>query len=117
MCLIALAWQAHPQWPLVLAANRDEFHARPSAALARWPDAEVIGGRDLREGGGWLALSPAGRLAAVTNVRVPGLAAAPRSRGKLVRDFVAGAGSAEEFARGLDAAGSSYGAYNLFLWD
>lgn len=52
MCLIVLAWQAHPDYPLVVAANRDEFHARPSAAMARWPDApHIIGGRDLEAGG------------------------------------------------------------------
>ena len=99
MCLIALAWNAHPQWPLVLAANRDEFHARPTAPLGAWPEdsfkGRVIGGRDLREGGGWLALSAAGRLAAVTNVRVPGLTAGARSRGALVRGFVTGGESVE----------------------
>jgi uncharacterized protein with NRDE domain len=117
MCLIAVACNAHPHWPLVLAANRDEFHARPTAPLARWPDADVIGGRDLREGGGWLALSASGRLAAVTNVRVPGLTAGARSRGALVRGFAAGHESTENYARRLDVEGAQYGPYNLFLWD
>ncbi|MBF8221368.1 NRDE family protein [Halomonas sp. 328] len=87
MCLIALAH--HPDAPhwLHLVANRDEFHDRPSAPLADWPDApQVIGGRDLRAGGSWLALHRRGRLATVTNVRDPALVVPQRapSRGELV---------------------------------
>ena len=84
MCLIAVAWRAHPRWPLALIANRDELHARPTAEAGFDPEApEVYGGRDLVQGGGWLQASTRGRLAAVTNVR-DGLAseAAPRSRGR-----------------------------------
>jgi len=118
MCLISLAWNAHPEYALVLAANRDEFHGRPSAPLARWPDAPaVIGGRDLREGGSWLALSAGARLAAVTNVREPHLPAAARSRGELVRDFVTGSATAAEQAARVHAAGAAYGPHNLLLWD
>ncbi len=118
MCLITFAWNAHPEYLLVLAANRDEFHGRPSAALAQWPDAPaVIGGRDLREGGSWLALSGDSRLAAVTNVREPHLAAAPHSRGELVKDFVSGSGPAIEYATRVSAAGDAYGPHNLLLWD
>ena len=70
MCLIAFAWLAHPRWKLVLAGNRDEFHARPTALAGWWPDApQVFGGRDLEAGGSWLAIDRRGRLAAVTNVR------------------------------------------------
>uniref|UniRef100_UPI001576FFB4 NRDE family protein n=1 Tax=Burkholderia sp. L27(2015) TaxID=1641858 RepID=UPI001576FFB4 len=54
MCLIAFAWNVHPRWRLLLAGNRDEFHARPSAPLARWDDVPIIGGRDLQAGGTWL---------------------------------------------------------------
>lgn len=118
MCLISFAWNAHPRYWLALAANRDEFHGRPSAPLGYWADApRVAGGRDLREGGGWLALSAAGRLAAVTNVREPYGAAAPRSRGALVRDFVTGDAAALEQAARISAAGDAYGPHNLLLWD
>ena len=118
MCLISFAWNAHPEYALVLAANRDEFHGRPSAALARWADTPgVAGGRDLREGGSWLALSEGGRLAAVTNVREPHQAAAPRSRGALVRDFVSGGETAMAQAARISAAGDAYGPHNLLLWD
>lgn len=92
MCLVAIAWRAHPRYPLIIAGNRDEAHGRPSAAAAWWDDApQVFGGRDLVAGGSWLAVSRAGRFAVVTNnpQRPPPPGPAP-SRGQLVRDFVAG---------------------------
>lgn len=90
MCVAALAWAAHPHWRLVVAANRDEFHARPTAPLARW-DNGVIAGRDLEAGGTWLGLNETGRFALVTNFRLPGY---PKpglaSRGGLVVDWLLG---------------------------
>lgn len=77
MCIVALAIDCHPRFPLVIAANRDEFFDRPTARLAWWqaepaaPDLPILGGRDLKEGGTWLGLNPAGRLALVTNIRMP----------------------------------------------
>ncbi|GGX87407.1 hypothetical protein GCM10007160_13440 [Litchfieldella qijiaojingensis] len=89
MCLIAFDYRPDHQVRLRLVANRDEFHARPSAALGIWEDApDIVGGRDLQAGGTWLALHRRGRFAAVTNVRDPGLEVpsdAP-SRGHLVRE-------------------------------
>jgi uncharacterized protein with NRDE domain len=134
MCLIAFAWNAHPRWPLVLCANRDEFHARPTAELGVWREPEsdfargdapqVIGGRDLQEGGGWLALNTAGHLAAVTNVREPGLPAAARSRGELVRHYLLESPNqpvenpcAVSYADLLRIRGDQYGPFNLLLWD
>lgn len=120
MCLIAFAWQAHPRFPLILIANRDEFHARPTAALGPWADApDVLGGRDLREGGGWLALNARQRrLAAVTNVReaIPE-PPPPLSRGQLVREFVIGSDLAVSFAEMRRVDGNLYGGFNLILWD
>ena len=119
MCLVALAWRRHPRWPLALIANRDELHARPTAAAGIDPAAEdVYGGRDLVQGGGWLQLSRSGRLAAVTNVR-NGTApeAAPRSRGWLVRDFVRGDVDAGQAIADLGAAAGEYGRFNLLLHD
>ena len=69
MCLIAFALNTHPDWPLLIAANRDEFLDRPTAPLHRWlldDGTEVVGGRDLRDGGTWLGLSPQGRVAIST---------------------------------------------------
>ncbi|MGY0612288.1 NRDE family protein [Luteimonas sp. A501] len=119
MCLIALAWRQHPRYPLAIAANRDEAHARPTAAAGLDPgDPAVYGGRDLVQGGGWLQVSTSGRLAAVTNVR-NGLQteAAPRSRGWLVRDFVRGTAGAPEFTAGLDERADEFGPFNLLAFD
>ncbi len=94
MCVLAFAWRAHPDWPLVLAGNRDELHARPAMPLARWAETpEVLGGRDLEAGGTWLGVSEQGRMAVVTNLRGfgPPLAEAP-SRGRLARDVLTGEG-------------------------
>ncbi len=88
MCVAVLAWQAHPEWLLVVAANRDEYHERPTAPLSRWADG-TLAGQDLRAGGTWLGVSDAGRLALVTNFRAPGY---PRpeliSRGGLVTGWL-----------------------------
>lgn len=119
MCLIALAWQAHPRYPLVLAANRDEFHHRPTAPAGFWPDAPgVFGGRDLSGHGSWLAASRDGRVAAVTNVRrmIPPNPHAP-SRGVLVSDFVGGKLSCAEYAAQLAGGAALFSGFNLLLID
>ena len=118
MCLIAVAWRAHPRYRLALIANRDEFHARPSAPAAADPHhPDVFGGRDLQAGGSWLLVEAHGRLAAVTNVRTgPQPEARPRSRGALVRDFVAGHGDAAGLAA-LAPGAAAYGPFNLLAWD
>lgn len=94
MCVLALAFRAHPRWQLVIAGNRDELHARPAAPLARWDDhPEVIAGRDLAAGGTWLGVS-AGRVAVVTNLRGHGPPDPARaSRGALVADLLTGTGA------------------------
>ncbi|HEY2346847.1 MAG TPA: NRDE family protein [Xanthomonadaceae bacterium] len=119
MCLIAFAWRAHPRWPLVMIANRDELHARPAAPADFLADApDVFGGIDLRAGGSWLLASKRRRLAAITNVRV-GLSpeAAPRSRGDLVKAFARSDAGAEEFAAAIAPHAHEYGRFNLLLWD
>ena len=119
MCLIAVAWKAHPRFELALIANRDEFHARPAAPASFDPEfTDVYGGRDLQAGGSWLLASTRGRLAAVTNVRVGrNPEAAPRSRGALVRAFAADTASAADFASTLAPTAAEYGRFNLLLWD
>lgn len=119
MCLISLAWKAHPQHPLVLVANRDEFHARAAAPLAWWDDAPfVLAGRDLQEGGTWMGVSRSGRVAAVTNVRSPEAAIRkPLSRGRLVADFLKRDESAAAFAASLEGEAAAFGGYNLLLLD
>jgi len=119
MCLIAVAWKVHPRYELVLAANRDEFHSRPAAPAAPWKEApDVFGGRDLLQGGSWLAVSARRRLACVTNVRrmVPPNPAAP-SRGQLVAGFVEGRDTAAAYARALAPRALEYSGFNLLAWD
>jgi uncharacterized protein with NRDE domain len=119
MCLIALAYRAHPEFELVIAANRDEFHARPTAPAGAWEDApDVFGGRDLSQGGSWLALSKRGRLACVTNVRRMAAPdpAAP-SRGGLVASFVRGNQSARMFSDEVAGRALTFAGFNLLLWD
>jgi uncharacterized protein with NRDE domain len=119
MCLILLAYRAHPGYELVVAANRDEFYDRPTAPLGFWDDApEVLAGRDLKAGGTWLGITRAGRFAALTNYRDPSRALpdAP-SRGQLVGACLQGAESARTSLERLAAQAGAYNGFNLLLGD
>lgn len=118
MCLILFAWQSHPRYPLVIAANRDEFHDRPTAPAEFWKDAPaILAGRDLEAGGTWLGVSRAGRFAAISNYREPLFKASPLeySRGHLVRDFLLGDSAPAEHAVALQEQGSHYRGFNLLI--
>ena len=117
MCLVVFAWKAHPDYQLVLAANRDEFHRRPSQELHHWPDRPgVLAGRDLRAGGSWLAMHENGRFATVTNYReMARTEASLESRGALVTDFVSGAASAGAFATSIN--GDRFAGFSLLAAD
>ena len=116
MCLIVVGWRVHPDYPLVVAANRDEFYARPTARADFWADApEVIAGRDLEAGGTWLGITRDGRFAAVTNVREVAAAKGLHSRGRLTRDFLAGRQRAADYVDEIDRAG--YAGFNLLVAD
>ncbi|HYG05871.1 MAG TPA: NRDE family protein [Stenotrophomonas sp.] len=119
MCLVALAWNSHPRWRLVLAGNRDEFHGRPTAALAHWPAPQqgVLAGRDLRSGGTWVGLGPGGHAAVVTNVRDPMATTSGPSRGHLIANYLAGVVDADAFAGDLAASAADYPPFNLLLAD
>jgi uncharacterized protein with NRDE domain len=118
MCLISLAWQLVPGLPLVLAANRDEHHPRATAPAAFWAEApDLLGGRDLQAGGGWLLCSAGGRMAAVTNVRHGSPRAAPRSRGSLTRHFVASTVPVPDWCADLASSAGEYGGFNLLAFD
>lgn len=111
MCLIVLAWRAHPDFPLVVAANRDEFHARPAAPAEFWSDhPEILAGRDLQARGTWMGVSRKGRFAAVTNYRGGTEPSAKRSRGELVTGYLDG----KDFH---SVEGSSYSGFNLLATD
>lgn len=93
MCLLALQWQAHPSYPFILVANRDEAYDRASSRLHYWTDSpQVLAGRDLTAMGTWLGVSQSGRFSGITNQPFADvtLTAPPVSRGKLVRDYLEG---------------------------
>lgn len=103
MCLIVFAWRAHPDYPLVLAANRDEFHARPTRAMGWWERLpSLLAGKDLEAGGTWLGVTRDGRIAAVTNYREPDATAGSRSRGEIVTGFAERAEAPRAYLASLD---------------
>jgi len=117
VCLVLVAWHGHPEYPLVVAANRDEFHGRPAARADFWPEhPQVLAGRDLEAGGTWMGITRQGRFAALTNFRDPARHKphAP-SRGRLVADFLTGVQSIDGYLDGLDA--EAYNGFNLLLGD
>lgn len=117
MCLIVIAYGAHPDYPVIIAANRDEFYARPTRPMAVWDDdPSVVAGRDLEGGGTWMGISRRGRLAALTNYREPGRrkATAP-SRGQLVSAFLMGGESLNEYIKDIDPRIGDYNGFNLLL--
>jgi uncharacterized protein with NRDE domain len=119
MCLVLLAWDAHPRYRLIVGANRDEFYARPTAPADWWPDApQVLAGRDLREGGTWMGVTRDGRFSAVTNVREPQMyrVGAP-SRGHLVGNFLVSRAPAMGYVAGLMPVAPAYNGFNLLLFD
>ena len=115
MCLIALSLQQDERYPIILAANRDEFHARPTKSAHWWPDKPgILGGRDLQAGGTWLALRKSGRFATVTNFRdaeppSPGLL----SRGHLVTGFLESKVGPSDYLNTI--RGSAYAGFNLIV--
>jgi len=117
MCLILLALESHPSYPLVFLANRDEFYDRPSAPAAFWDDApHVLAGRDLHAGGTWFGITTTGRIAAVTNYRDPAsIQAVAPSRGKLVSDFLLGQDTPADYLNSLIERAHAYNGFNIIL--
>ncbi len=119
MCLIIFSWQIIPGMPLIAAANRDEFYARPSKSAAWWEDQpDIYAGRDLQSGGTWLGITKNGRFAALTNVR----ALAERrddapSRGELVSNFLSSDLTATDYIAQIAPNASNYNGFNLLIHD
>lgn len=119
MCLILFAHRAHPRYPLIVAANRDEAYARPALPAAPWTDhADVYGGRDLEAGGTWMALTRTGRFAALTNFR-QGIGRDPgrRSRGEIVSGYLTGTVAAPDYLGPLRAHDDAYNGYSVLAGD
>jgi len=119
MCLIIFAWRVHPDFPLVVAANRDEFHARPTAAARFWIDRpDILAGRDMEAMGTWLGVTRSGRFAAVTNYRDSSMT--PRdatSRGVLASRYLEGGDSPSAFTTSVEGAGKAYRGFNFLAGD
>jgi uncharacterized protein with NRDE domain len=119
MCLILFAYNVHPSYRLIVAANRDEFYERPSAPAEFWEGAsQVLAGRDLKEGGTWLGMTREGKFAAITNYRDPAAfkTGAP-SRGKLVSNFLKSSGSADAYLEKISRQIKKYNGFNLICAD
>jgi uncharacterized protein with NRDE domain len=119
VCLLVLAWRVHPRYRLVVAANRDEFHARPASPLAPWSDnASIVGGRDLQAGGAWFATGSGQRMGIVTNFREFGRhrRSAP-SRGGLIPEYLSGPRAPGDFLQVLESDAPGYSGFNLLLSD
>jgi uncharacterized protein with NRDE domain len=119
MCLLVLAWRAHPRWRLIVAANRDEYHERPTAPLATWAERnDILAGQDLRAGGTWMGIDRRHRFGAVTNFRE---LQRPRrsapSRGNLVPAFLSQEDSPEGFLTRLETDAPGYSGMNLLISD
>ena len=118
MCLIVVAHRMSAEYPLVLAANRDEFFARPTRQAHLWPDGAMIAGRDLLAGGIWLGVGLDGRFAAVTNVPEPGgNGGGSRSRGELPLDYLGGALPPADYLAEKSRQFDEYAGFNLLLGD
>ncbi|MEQ1924124.1 MAG: NRDE family protein, partial [Pyrinomonadaceae bacterium] len=116
MCVIYIAFGQHPDHPLILLANRDEYYARPSLAAAFWDDfPEIYAGRDLVGGGTWLGVNKRGRIAAVTNYRDPSAPTGIISRGQLVADYLQSSENPGEYLEKVMRSGRGYSGFNLIV--
>jgi uncharacterized protein with NRDE domain len=119
MCLLVMAWRAHPRYRLIVAANRDEYHARPTAPMAVWNDAPgILAGRDLSALGTWLAVDRQRRFGIITNFR-DAQARRPEapSRGGLIPDWLQQAVTPAAFLQQLEPEAQRYAGFNLLLND
>ncbi|MDO9553580.1 NRDE family protein [Rhodonellum sp.] len=115
MCLIAFNWNNHPEYKMVLVANRDEFFERPSAPLQLW-DSGFYAGKDLRAGGTWMGIHPNGRFATLTNFRdLKNPRKDPTTRGNLVKDFLEGTLDPKEYLTMIQKEKDEYEGFNLVI--
>lgn len=115
MCLIFLSIKNHPVYKLMVAANRDEFYNRRTAAAAFWDDQpDLLGGRDLEAGGTWLGVSRAGKVSMITNYRDPkNIDPKAPSRGHLVSEYLSSSTRPEEYLKQLEPIAKQYNGFNL----
>lgn len=117
MCLVAFSWKNHPDFPLIISANRDEFFDRPSSPLHQW-ESGIYAGQDLKSGGTWMGFHPDGRWSLVTNYRDLSKKSHPQiSRGKLVLDYLEGNEAPDVYLDRLESQKASYDGFNLLVSD
>ncbi|WP_047152777.1 NRDE family protein [Aneurinibacillus tyrosinisolvens] len=119
MCLILFAYKAHPDYPLIVAANRDEFYNRPTAPAAFWEDYPfILAGRDLEKMGTWMGVTKTGRFAAITNYRDPlDVRDDVKSRGELVSDYLSSDIAPEQYLCKVKEHHRDYNRFNLLVGD
>lgn len=119
MCILFIAIEQHRDYPLIIAANRDEFFARPTLCSDFWPDQPaLLAGRDQQAGGTWMGVTKQGRLAALTNIRDPKrMLDKARSRGELVTNYLTGEQSQKRYQQSLEQDSAQYNGYNLLFGD
>lgn len=119
MCLILFSYLQYEKWPLVIAANRDEFHSRPSVPAAFWEDSpSILAGRDQLHRGTWLGVDRYGRFSAVTNYQDPSVDKLDKcSRGQLVSNFLIGNKSAKHYLYEMKQQCHLYNGFNLLAAD
>ncbi|MBW2596442.1 MAG: NRDE family protein [Deltaproteobacteria bacterium] len=119
MCLILFSYRSHPVYPLILAANRDEFYERPTAQASFWEEfPDMLAGRDLKDGGTWLGITKTGRVAAITNFRdIRNIKSDAPSRGDLVSGFLCGNEAPVEYIQSMRQVSDKYNGFNLILGD
>lgn len=117
MCIILFAYQRHPQYKLIVAANRDEFYSRPTAPAGFWPEQpDLLAGRDEEQGGTWMGITTQGRFAALTNYRDPARTLdGAVSRGELVSGFLLGKQTPEAYLEEVDTRAKVYNGFNLLV--
>lgn len=115
MCILFLAVGQHPDYPLIIAANRDEYFAREAKPAAFWSDHPgILAGKDVQSGGSWFGVNKSGRIAAITNFRAPELVRADAmSRGGLVSRYLRGQEHHLAFQNFIETSSEAYNPFNL----
>ena len=118
MCLILFSYQDHPEYRLILAANRDEFYERPTLPATMWDDEDFIAGKDLKAGGTWIGVHKEGRLGALTNYRDPSTERdRSSSRGELVVDYLRSINEPRAYLDEIRESAEAYNGFNVLVGD
>lgn len=119
MCLILFSYKKHPRYPLIVAANRDEFYDRPTDPLDFWNEhPDILAGRDKQGQGTWIGVNRQGRFAGVTNFRSPSsIKTRAPSRGQLVSDYLQSDINPFEYLEIVSQKGMRYNGFNLLTGD